>query len=254
MALSTGLRSTGVEDGGRNALGQRASEGHGSTRRVVLRDEAGRQWTCPGVRPLSMAVLAPGDVVDLRQLDGERAPEDAAVARDVEPVAGAVEDMVGVLAQRDGATLRQPRATLRPRGAPVAGDDERRLAVEEQDEGRAARVDVEDPAGCPRRRQLERALALHGRAGLAPGELVLVRGCAHLDEVRPVVAAGEDDQRAGHLPRSALTAPLASRAAETGECRCRRYVRYAAVHESPAPVGSTPASGKVGMCSARPSA
>ncbi|MGH3016370.1 MAG: NAD(P)-binding protein [Gaiellaceae bacterium] len=200
------------------------------------------------------AALAPGDVVDLGQLDGQRAPEDAAVAGDVEAVAGAVEDVVRVLAERDGAPRREPGAALRPGGTAVVGDDERRLAVEEQDDGRAARVHVEDAAGGPGRRQAERALALHRRAGLATRELVLGRARAHLDEVRAVLAAGDDDQRAGHRPRRALTAPFASRAAETGEWRCRRYVRYAAVQESPAPVGSMPSSGKVGMCSARPSA
>ena len=117
---------------------------------------------------------------------------------------------------------REARASLRPRLAAVVRDQEGRAAVDEDHDRRADGVHVEDAAGRPRGREPERALALDRPTGLMAGELVLVRGRADLDEVGAVVAAGEDDQRLRRLPSMALTAPFASRAAETGECFRRR--------------------------------
>ena len=99
---------------------------------------------------------------------------------------------------------------------------ERRAAVEQEDDRGADRVHVEDVPGGPGWRQAQRPLPLDGRALLPPGELILVGGRADLDEVRPVLAAGDHDQRPGHRPSSAPTAPLASRAADTGAWRWRR--------------------------------
>jgi hypothetical protein len=166
--------------------------------------------------------LAPGDVADLGELDRERAPEAAAVSRDVEAVAGAVEDVVGALAERDRAARWEAAASLRPRLAAVVRDEERRAPVHKDHDRRADGVDIQDALGRPRGREPERALPLDRASGLVAGELVLVRARADLDEVCTVVAAGEDDQRPLRLPSMALTAPLARRAAETGECFRRR--------------------------------
>ena len=162
--------------------------------------------------------------------------------------------MVGVLAEGHRVTGREPGAALGPGLAAVMGHEEGRAPVDEDHDRRADRVDVQDSSGGPRRREAQRALALHGAAGLVACELVLLRGGADLDEVGAVVAAGDGDQRPFRLPSMALTEPLASRAADTGECFRRRYARYEVVHESPAPVGSMPSSGIVGTCSATPSA
>ncbi len=133
--------------------------------------------------------------------------------------------MVGVLPQRDGVARRQACTSLAPRLAAVVGDEERRPPVDEDDDRRADRVDVQDQPGRPGGGETERALALHCAAGLVACEEVLVGGGADLDEVGAVVAAGDDDQRPRRLPSMALTAPLASRAADTGECLRRRYSR-----------------------------
>ena len=162
--------------------------------------------------------------------------------------------MVGVLAQGDRVARREARASLGPRLAAVVRDEEGRAPVDEHDDRRADRVHVEGAPGCPRGRQAQRALALDRSSGLVACQEILVGRGADLDEVGAVVAAGDDDQRPRRLPSMALTAPLASRAAETGECLRRRYARYEVVHESPAPVGSMPSSGIVGTCSATPSA
>ena len=140
----------------------------------------------------------------------------------MEPVAGAVEDVVGVLPERDRAAGREAGTALGPGLAAVVGDEEGRPPVDEDDDRRAYGVDVEDSPRRPRGREPERALALDRAAGLVACELILVRGGADLDEVRAVVAAGEDDQRPRRLSSIALTAPFASRAAETGECLRRR--------------------------------
>ena len=127
---------------------------------------------------------APGDVVDLGELDGQRAPEAAAVAGDEQAVAGAVEDVVGVLAERDGAAGREAGAALVPR---------RPASWETRSGGlrSSRRTTVEPTASTSRtcaaahgRREAERALALDGGAFLAPGQLVLLGGRADLDEVR----------------------------------------------------------------------
>ena len=105
------------------------------------------------------------------------------------------------------------------------GDEERWPPVDEDDHRRADRVDVQDQASRPGRGEAERALALHCAAGLVACEEILVGTGTDLDEVGAVVAAGDDDQRPRRLPSMALTAPLASRAADTGECLRRRYSR-----------------------------
>src|SRR5687768_15939792 len=110
--------------------------------------------------------LAPGHVPDLGELDGDSAPEAAAVAGDMETVAGAVEDVVGVLAERDRAARREARAPLRPRLPAVVGDEKGRSPVDEHDDRRAHGVHVEDAPGGPRRREVERTLALDGASGL----------------------------------------------------------------------------------------
>jgi len=75
---------------------------HPRALRIVRRRPA--PLGCRGARVRS---VDPGDRVDVRQLERERAPEDAAVGRDVEPVARGVEHPVGiVLGDRDRESRR----------------------------------------------------------------------------------------------------------------------------------------------------
>ena len=125
--------------------------------------------------------------------------------------------MVGVFAEGHGVPGREAGAALVPGLAAVVGNEEGRSPVDEDDDRRADRIDVEDSSGRPRGREAQRALALHGASGLVARKEILLRVGADLDEVGAVVAAGQDDQRPFRLPSMALTAPFASRAAETGE-------------------------------------
>jgi len=125
--------------------------------------------------------------------------------------------VVGVLGERHRMPRREAGAALVPGLAAVVGDEEGRSPVDEDDDRRADRVDVEDSSGRPRGREAERALPFDGTAGLVARQEILLRVGADLDEVGAVVAAGQDDQRPFRLPSMALTAPFASRAAETGE-------------------------------------
>src|SRR5439155_27361267 len=95
-------------------------------------------------RPSNEGDSVERDALDLRQLDRERAPEAAAVAREIEAVARGEEDEVGiVVCDRDGAASREAAARLVPRSAGVVGDDERRAAIDDRDDrrARAGRVD-----------------------------------------------------------------------------------------------------------------
>ena len=75
---------------------------------------------------------------DLGQLARERRPEDAAVAREVEPVPRRVDDRVRVVVgDRDGASRRQPASRLPPGRAGVVRDEQRRLRVDDRDDRRA---------------------------------------------------------------------------------------------------------------------
>ena len=79
-------------------------------------------------------------------LGRERAPEAAAVGGEVDPVAGGVEHAVRVSRiDRDVEARRQPATRLAPRRAPVARDQKRRPAVDERDNGRAARRRGHEP-------------------------------------------------------------------------------------------------------------
>ena len=85
-------------------------------------------------------VVTQRDGFDVGQLGRERAPEAAAVGGEVEPVPGGVEHPVRVgRVDRDVEARRQPAARLAPGRAAVARDQQRRPAVDERDDGRAAR-------------------------------------------------------------------------------------------------------------------
>ena len=76
--------------------------------------------------------------LDLRQLDGQPVPEAAAVAGEVEAVARGVQDEIGVLVRNgDGPAGGEPAARLAPGAPGVVGDDERRLRLDDGDDGRA---------------------------------------------------------------------------------------------------------------------
>ena len=77
--------------------------------------------------------------LDLRELDHERAPEEAAVRREVEAVARRVEDEVRVvLADRDRPAGREAATGLAPGAARVVRDHERRAPVDHGDDRRTA--------------------------------------------------------------------------------------------------------------------
>src|SRR5262249_53985004 len=102
---------------------------------------------------------------DLVELELERAPEAAAVAREVEPAARREEDRVRVLArERDGEAGREAAARLVPGHARVVGDDERRPAVDDGDDGRARGRGGDDTrqADGGRRRPLEAGAPVEG--------------------------------------------------------------------------------------------
>jgi hypothetical protein len=81
-------------------------------------------------------------------------------------------------------------------------DEEGRPAVEEDDDGGAEGVHVEDSLRGPRRSAVEGALPLDGSTSLAADDLLVV----HVHEVDAVHAPGDGD----HPERSAFTVAFAS--------------------------------------------
>ena len=89
---------------------------------------------------------------DLGQLDLQRRPEPAPVARDVKPFCRGEQDEVRVIGgNRDVHSAAQPSARLPPGQPTVVRDDERRSAVDDRDDGgeigRAACKEREEIAG-----------------------------------------------------------------------------------------------------------
>src|SRR5262245_490850 len=107
------------------------------TRRLLRGFSAGRALGAAagvcGSEPLTLQ----RERLDLRELDGQGPPEHATVGRDVEPVAGGVDDQVRVvLGDRHGISRGKPAAGLAPGDAGVVRDDERRPAVDDRDDRR----------------------------------------------------------------------------------------------------------------------
>src|SRR5438105_4768202 len=184
--------------------------------------------------------------LDLRQLDGEGAPETAAVGGEVEPVPSRVEDEVGILlGDRDGSAARQAAARLAPGPAGVVRDDERRAALDDRDDGRPRGRGVHD----------ERQRDGDGRAirQLLVGAERHDRLVLEVDEVDAVHRADRGPHRERRARRLATSA-VARRAAAAGTWPSEREARYATAKASPAPVGSVGAISCASTRCSRPSA
>ena len=174
---------------------------------------------------------------DLRQLDGERGPEDAAVARQVEPVARRVDGDVGVVRRRSRPRgRREPATRLAPRHAGVVGDDERRLRVDDREDRRARR------GGGDEARQVE-------RGGAATRDVAVPRLDLVGLEVDGEGARDGLDER-DHRASSEATTAVARRAAPTGAKPALRATTYAVANASPAPgrVAGECARGRAPAC------
>src|SRR5712692_4388783 len=194
---------------------------------------------------LSLLVVGKGYGTDARQLDRERLPEAAAVAREVEAVVRGIEDEVGIVGDCDRAAGREAPARLAPRSAGVVGDHHRRARVDDCDQRRAGLGRRHHPRERDGRRRPGLELAR-----LGAGDLLLVQ----VDLVQAVLGLDQCDH--GALPaRSMETRAEARRAALGGESPPARAARYAAAKASPDPVGSgSPWTRRAGTSSASPSA
>ena len=130
-----------------------------------------RQRAPAPLRPRRARVRSvdPGDGEHVRQLERQRAPEDAAVDRDVEPVARRRR-----ASGRDRPRRSRPRSpsgspppASRPRRAVVARDRERRPAVDDRDDRRAGARGRDDARQLDRRR-IDRRQLVARRARARP--------------------------------------------------------------------------------------
>jgi trans-2,3-dihydro-3-hydroxyanthranilate isomerase len=159
--------------------------------------------------------VEPADRENIRQLEQERTPEDAAVHREVEPVARGIEHPVGiVVGDCDREPGEEAAAVLVPRRAAVPRDRERGPAFDDRDDRRPV-LRSRDDTGQP---DLGRLGFGHALAG-AENRLLL-----DVEKHDAVDRANGGDHRAPPAI-SAATSAVARRAAESGLCPSAREPR-----------------------------